>query len=150
MKSFLSNIGFVSLAFFVFLLSIGINVTKLTCHEATTITIGDKSLSCNEEPLADNSVDEISTESCCIVENIVECCSTSSSCMCDKELSSLKYDFIAFLSKDYKVEIPIFFDLLAFRTFSYNYYKHLNKFVVHPPPPKSRQLRLVEIQSFLI
>ena len=150
MKSFLSNIGIVSLAFFVFLLSIGVNVTKLTCHEATTITIGDKSLSCNEEPFADNSVDEISTESCCIVESIVECCSTSSSCMCDKELSSLKYDFITFLSKDYKVEIPIFYDLLAFRTFSYNYYKHLNKFTDHPPPPKSRQLKLVEIQSFLI
>ena len=149
MKRFVTNIGVYFLALTVFCLSIGFNVTKLTCNEITTITLGNNSLSCSDEKTT-TCDDQTFTESCCAVENIVECCSTSSSCMCGKELSSLKYDFITFLSKDYKVEIPIFFDFLAFRTLSYNYFKHLNKFIDHPPPPKLRKLRLVEIQSFLI
>lgn len=149
MKRFVTNIGVFFLALTVFCLSIGFNVTKLTCNEITTITLGNNSLSCSEEKTT--ACDEQTfAESCCIVENKVECCSTSSSCMCGKELSSLKYNFITFLSKDFKFEIPIFFDLLEFRTFSFNYYKYLKKFTDHPPPPKSRQLRLVEIQSFLI
>ena len=122
MKRFVTNIGVYFLALTVLSLSIGFNVTKLTCNEITTITLGDNSLSC----------------------------STSSSCLCGKELSSLKYDFLTFLSEENDVEKNIFFDYLVFRTFSYNYYKHLNKFAVHPPPPNSRQLRLAEIQSFLI
>jgi hypothetical protein len=149
MKRFVTNIGVYFLALTVFCLSIGFNVTKLTCNEITTITLGNNSLSCSEEKTT-TCDDQTFAESCCEVENKVECCSTSSSCLCGKELSSLKYDFLTFLSYENDVEKTIFFDLLAFRTFSYNYYKHLNKFTDHPPPPKSRQLRLVEIQSFLI
>jgi hypothetical protein len=149
MKRFVTNIGVYFLALTVFCLSVGFNVTKLTCNEITTITLGDNSLSCSSEKIA-NCEDQTFAESCCVVENLVECCSTSSSCLCGKELSSLKYDFLTFLSEENDVEKTIFFDYLVFRSFSYNYYKHLNKFAVHPPPPKSRQLRLAEIQSFLI
>ena len=149
MKRFVTNIGVYFLALTVFCLSIGFNITKLTCNEITTITLGDNSLSCSTEKIT-NCEDQTFAESCCIVENLVECCSTSSSCLCGKELSSLKYDFLTFLSEKNDVEKTIFFDLLAFRTYTDDYCKHLNKFADHPPPPKSRQQRLAEIQSFLI
>ena len=150
MKSFLSNIGIVILAFFVFLLSIGINVTKLTCHEATTITIGDKSLSCNEEPLADNCVDEISAESCCIVENIVSCCSSLID-LCAKELSTLKYDFNTVVSEKENFENNFSLDIsFFFRDINFFSSQKITNYPVRPPPTKLRKLRLVEIQSFLI
>lgn len=149
MRRFVTNIGVCFLALTVLCLSVGFNVTKLTCNEITTITLGDNSLSCSTEKTS-NCEDQTFAESCCIVENLVECCSTLSSCLCGKELSSLKYDFLTFLSEKNDVEKTIFFDLLVFRTYTGDYCKHLNKFADHPPPPKSRQLRLAEIQSFLI
>ena len=96
MKRFVTNIGVCFLALTVFCLSVGFNVTKLTCNEITTITLGDNSLSCSAEKIT-NCEDQTFAESCCVVENLVECCSTSSSCLCGKELSSLKYDFLTFL-----------------------------------------------------
>ena len=53
MRRFVTNIGVYFLALTVFCLSIGFNVTKLTCNEITTITLGDNSLSCSSEKIAD-------------------------------------------------------------------------------------------------
>ena len=111
MKRFVSNIGVCFLALTVFCLSVGFNVTKLTCNEITTITIGDNSLSCSTEKIT-NCEDQTFAESCCVVENLVECCSTSSSCLCGKELSSLKYDFLTFLSEENDVEKTIYSKVL--------------------------------------
>ena len=57
MKRFVTNIGVCFLALTVFCLSVGFNVTKLTCNEITTITLGDNSLCCSTSLVVNLFVD---------------------------------------------------------------------------------------------
>ena len=85
------NILVCMLAFFVLLISIGFNISKLNCHQETSLYLGNVNDQCHVE---DNSFNNssVNTVSCCILELEKSCC-TSFSDMCEKELSNLKFSF---------------------------------------------------------
>ena len=49
MKKILHKIGVYSLASFVLFLSIGFNISKISCHEKSIIAIGDSQSTCHED-----------------------------------------------------------------------------------------------------
>ena len=148
MKKILYKIGVYLLASFVLFLSIGFNVSKITCDEKSMIAIGDSQSTCHED------VDAIcvlatNTQSCCNVEEVIECCSSFKN-LCDKELSNIKYDFYTLISEkfDLKDIILNYVNIYFFNNNSFLVFYDLIDY--DSPPPLSRKLVLSKIQSFLI
>ena len=147
MKIILQQIGVYLLASFVLFLSIGFNISKITCHESSIIALGDSQSACHED--ANNScVLETNTESCCTIEKAIECCSSFNN-LCDKELSNIKYDFYTLISEKIKVK-DIAFDYINTYFFNYNISLAYNQNYHNLQSPLSRKLVLSKIQTFLI
>ena len=98
MKRKSQNIATYLLASIVLFLSIGVNISKITCHENSIISFGNSQLACHED-IIDQCALEVTSESCCSVEEIVECCSSFKDA-CDKESSILQYFFYTIISED--------------------------------------------------
>jgi len=148
MKKISHKIGVYLLASFVLFLSIGFNVSKITCHDKSIIAIGDSQSSCHEEVDA-ICVLETNTQSCCTVEKATECCSLFKN-FCDKELSNIKYDFYTLISEKFNLKDVVFnyINIYFFNNNSSIVFFDLNDH--DSPPPISRKLVLSKIQSFLI
>jgi hypothetical protein len=148
MKKILHKIGVYLLASFVLFLSIGFNVSKITCHEKSIIAIGDSQSACHEDVDA-ICVLETNTQSCCTVEKAIECCSSFKN-LCDKELSNIKYDFYTVISEKFDLKDVVFnyLNIYFLNNNSFSVFYDLNNH--DSPPPLSRKLVLSKIQSFLI
>ena len=97
MKKILHKICVYLLASFVLFLSIGVNISKITCHESSSIALGDFQSACHEE-IDDICVLETNTESCCNIERVITCCSSFKN-LCDKELSNISSRVFNFIYK---------------------------------------------------
>tara|TARA_B110000438_G_scaffold282477_1_gene309566 strand:+ start:530 stop:976 length:447 start_codon:yes stop_codon:yes gene_type:complete len=148
MKKILHKIGVYSLASFVLFLSIGFNISKISCHEKSIIAIGDSQSTCHED-VNNICALETNTESCCTVEKAIECCSSFKN-LCDKELSNIKYDFYTLISDKFDLKDVVFnyINIYFFNNYSFLVFYDLNDYDL--PPPLSRKLVLSKIQSFLI
>ena len=148
MKKISLKIGVYLLASFVLFLSIGFNVSKITCHEKSMIAIGDSQSACHEDVdaicvLATNS------QSCCNVEEVIECCSSFKN-LCDKELSNIRYDFYTLISEKFDLK-DVVLNYVNIYFFNNNSFLVFYDLIDHDsPPPLSRKLVLSKIQSFLI
>ena len=147
MKKILHKICVYLLASFVLFLSIGVNISKITCHESSSIALGDFQSACHEE-IDDICVLETNTESCCNIERVITCCSSFKN-LCDKELSNIRYDFytLVYGKIDLKDEV---FNYINTYSFNYNLSLFYDRIDYNIPPPLSRKIVLSKIQSFLI
>lgn len=147
MKIILHKIGVYLLASFVLFLSIGFNISKITCHESSVIALGDSKSACHEG-INNSCVLETNIESCCAIEKAIECCSSFKN-LCDKELSNIKYDFYTLISEKIDVK-DIAFNYVNTYFFNHNLSLAYDQNYHNLPPPLSRKLVLSKIQSFLI
>jgi len=107
------NILVCMLAFFVLLISIGFNISKLNCHQETSLYLGNVNDQCHVEDKSFNN-SSVNTVSCCILELEKSCC-TSFSDMCEKELSNLKFSFQTLLLE--KVDFKLNSNFVHFFSF---------------------------------
>ena len=148
MKRKSQNIATYLLASIVFFLSIGVNISKITCHENSIISFGNSQLACHED-IIDQCALEVTSESCCSVEEIVECCSSFKDA-CDKESSILQYCFYTVISEDDRFEKQ---DLHLINNSFIKFNKLLSSrssLLYKQPPPLTRKLILSKLQTFLI
>lgn len=91
MSQLLKNISILMLASFVLLISMGVNLSKIDCHNITEFYIGSTTSNCCEQDLA-NSCDKLNKSSSSTKKEVT-CCPEESLTCCEKEDISLHYNF---------------------------------------------------------
>ena len=130
----------IGMAVFIIAVSMGLNISKMSCSDDNELYFGTEVRSCNEEKV-----------SCCMEEIMISCCPETNDNSCESETENIHFNFETFISSEcLNFEIsPILISFLSYNIFSENTYSEIKRFS-GIPPPKLNQPELSKIQSFLL
>ena len=151
MNNIFKNITFLLLASFVLFMSMGVNISKMSCDKSGQLYIGTKIPSCNDNQFA-NCCTELSRFSCCSMIEEESCCAINAQGTCDKESAKIQYSFetiLPYVKEILEIKAITLFTYIVFNCYSLVQGEKL----IHScgiPPPLLKAPVLTKIQSFLI
>ena len=150
MKRLVNNISVLSMAFFVMLLSIGLNISKMKCATDGHFYFGTEVPSCSiqTELICEAQKEDMS---CCMKDIVESCCPETNDESCASETENMHFDFETLISesefvlKDFLIVSAISHLTDKFQThyLSFSYLSGI-------PPPQFKKSIFLQIQSFLL
>ncbi len=142
-----------SIVMLVFILSIsmGVNISKMKCNEASDLYLGSKVPSCSmeNEVICEGKQEKIS---CCMKEIKKLCCPERNDNSCASETETIQFDFETLLTASFEPNFSVarilFFTCALADCFNVKY--NVQTYLSDMPPPKLHKPILSNIQSFLL
>jgi len=138
------------MAVFIITVSMGLNISKMSCSQDGSLYLGTEVPSCSEEV---DAICEMEQEkiSCCLMEIEKSCCPETNDNSCESDTENIHFNFetlISFFDVNFEIS-PILISFHSHPFFSENTYSEI-KYFSGMPPPKLYKPELSEIQAFLL
>jgi len=149
MEYIIKNIIFITMAIFILLLSMGLNISKMKCAEGGAVYLGSEVQSCSQEK--EVQCEQVQKKvTCCMLEIEKACCPETEDKSCASETELVHFEFETIVES-----LELDFSVLPIPLFTSQYIcTHIktNSVVIFSgiPPPKLSKPVLSHIQSFLL